>query len=67
MRVTVLESENTLFSEHSLIKFKLEFKTHTIPEDGYIVVEMPDSMKTPDNNPITWRCLPGKNIPKSNT
>lgn len=56
VRVTALEFENTLNTEASLVKFKVEFKTHTIPEEGYIVVEVPLSMKTPDTNPITWRC-----------
>lgn len=64
-RATALETDDTLFSEGSLVKYKLEFLTHTIPSDGYIAFKLPFSMRIASNNLINWRCEPGKNIPRA--
>ncbi|KRX03573.1 hypothetical protein PPERSA_04125 [Pseudocohnilembus persalinus] len=67
VRVTTLDPELTLFSEYSLLKFKIEFLTYQIPSDGYILIKIkPDQLIVSQQNELGWTCEPGKNIPKSN-
>lgn len=61
-----MEVENTYLTENSLVKYKLEFLTYTIPTDGCIIIKLPFKMRTALNNIRNIRCEPGKNIPRAN-